>query len=57
MTENVRYEATKGLRLGSDLQPLKNLGMMDLFKKYKPPRDNSKLKAQPGEIVWAKARA
>ena len=36
---------------------LKNLGMMDLFKEYKPPRDNSKLKAQPGEIVWAKVRA
>ena len=33
-------------------QRLKSLGMIHLIKEYKPPRDHSKLKAQPGEIVW-----
>ena len=33
---------------------LKHLGMMDLFKEYKAPRDNSKLQAQLREIVWVK---
>ena len=33
---------------------LKKLGMIDLLKSYKSPRDHSKLKAQPGEIVWVK---
>jgi len=33
---------------------LKELGMLDLYKSYKLPRDNSKLNVQPREIVWAK---
>jgi len=33
---------------------LRELGMLELYKSYKPPRDNSKLNVQPREIVWAK---
>ncbi len=33
---------------------LKHLGMTNLFKEYKAPRDNSKLQAQLREIVWVK---
>jgi len=33
---------------------LKELGMLDLYKSYKPPRDNSKLNIQPREIIWVK---
>ncbi len=35
---------------------LKNLGMIDILKAYKAPRDNSKLKAQPGELIWIAGR-
>ncbi|MEM2112131.1 MAG: methylenetetrahydrofolate reductase C-terminal domain-containing protein [Candidatus Bathyarchaeia archaeon] len=34
---------------------LKELGMLELYKSYKPPRDNSKLNVQPREILWVKA--
>jgi len=33
---------------------LKDLGMLDLFKSYKPPRDNSKLNVEPRDIIWVK---
>jgi ferredoxin len=33
---------------------LKDLGMLDAYRSYKPPRDNSKLNVQPREIIWAK---
>jgi hypothetical protein len=32
---------------------LKDLKMLDIFKKYKPPRDNSKLNVEPREIIFA----
>jgi len=35
---------------------LKELGMLDLYKSYKPPRDNSQLNIQPREIVLVKTR-
>jgi len=35
---------------------LKELGMLDLYASYKPPRDNSELNTQPREIIWVKAR-
>jgi hypothetical protein len=34
---------------------LKELGMLDAYKSYKPPRDYSKLNVQPREIIWLKA--
>lgn len=34
---------------------LKELGMLDFYKSYKPPRDNSKLNTQPREILWIKS--
>lgn len=33
---------------------LKELGMLDLYKSYKPARDNSKLNVEPREIIWVK---
>jgi len=32
---------------------LKDLGMLDLYRTMKSPRDNSRLSVQPREIVWA----
>lgn len=34
---------------------LKDLGMLDLYKSFKPPRDYSKLNIQPREIIWTRA--
>jgi hypothetical protein len=34
---------------------LKEIGMLDLYSSYKPPRDNSQLNIQPREIIWIKA--
>ncbi len=31
---------------------LKDLGMLDLYRTFKPPRDNSKLNVEPREVVW-----
>ncbi len=31
---------------------LKKWGMLENFKKFRPPRDNSKLQASPREVVW-----
>lgn len=33
---------------------LNELGMLDLYKSYKPARDNSKLSVVPRELVWIK---
>ena len=34
---------------------LKDLGMLDYYKAYRSPRDNSKLNIQPREIIWVKS--
>lgn len=36
---------------------LKELGMLDLFRSYRPPRDNSKLNVEPRDIIWVKTVA
>ncbi len=33
---------------------LKEQDMLDLYRSYKPPRDNSKLSTEPREIIWTK---
>lgn len=33
---------------------LKELNMLDIYRSYKPPRDNSKLNVQPRDIIWVK---
>jgi len=33
---------------------LKELGMLDIYRAYRPPRDNSRLNAQPREVIWVK---
>lgn len=33
---------------------LKEQDILDLYKSYKPPRDNSKLSTEPREIIWTK---
>jgi hypothetical protein len=35
---------------------LRELGMLDLYKSFKPARDNSRLSVEPREIVWERTR-
>jgi len=35
---------------------LKELGMLDTYRAYRPPRDNSKLGVEPREIIFVKKR-